>query len=93
MQRKPRKEKVLLETAVATKMTDVLDLLTKCEVHNQNIEGSVMSASPFGDCLDLEISLKEGGCYIRTMPFSQGKEFMKTANKLVPKHAIVQYYY
>ena len=92
MQRKPRKDKVLLETAITTKMTDVLDLLAKCEVYNQNIEGSVISASPFGDCTNMEISLKGGGCFIRTMPLFQSKEFTKTVNKLVPKHVIVQYY-
>lgn len=92
MQRKPRKDNLLLETALATKMTDVLDLLAKCEVYNQNIEGSVISASSFGNCINLEINLKGGGCFIRTMPFSQSKEFMKTASKLAPKHVIVQYY-
>ena len=93
MQRKPRKDKILIETAVATKTTYVLDLLSKCEVHNQNIESSVISASPFGDYIDLEISLKGGGGFISKIPFFQGKEFMKTVSKLVPKHVIVQYYY
>lgn len=92
MQRKPRKDKLLLETAIFTKMTYVLDVLAKCEVYNQNIDCSMISASPFGDCIDLEITLKGGGHFICTMPFFQGKEFMKTANKLVPKHVIVQYY-
>lgn len=93
MQRKPRKDKLILEAVVTTKMTDVLDLLAKCEVYNQNIEGFVISGSPFGDYINLEITLKGGGCFTRTMPFYQGKEFMKVILKLVPKHVIVQYYF
>lgn len=93
MQRKPRREKVLIETATFTKMTDVLDVLAKCEVHNQDIESFVISASPFGDHTDLEITLNGDGSFIRIVPFFQGKEFMRTANKLKPKHIIAQYYY
>ena len=92
MQRKPRENRVLIETAVFTKTTDVLDLLAKCEVYNQNIESFVISASPFGDYIDLQISLKGTGSFISTVPFFQGKEFMKVLSRLVPKHVIVQYY-
>ena len=93
MQRKPRKDKVLIETAVAIKMKDVLDLLAKCEVYNRNIEGFVVSSSPYNGCTDLEITLKGGGCFTRTMPFYQAKDFLKVISKLIPKHVIVQYYY
>ena len=92
MQRKPRKDKVLLIVAATTKMTDMLNILAKCEGSEQPTPSFMFSPSPFVSCADLQLELKDGASFIYTIPFDLASRFMETAAALEPKHVIIQYY-
>ena len=92
MQRKPRKDKVLLDITVDIKMTGVLDVLAKCEVAGKPIVHFIFSYPAHASWAKLQVLLEKNVPLIWTMPSYQARDFIKAVSKLKPEHVIVQYY-
>lgn len=93
MQRKPRKDKLLFDITVDTKMTGIMKYLAECECSGENIK-DCLTFTTFGldNDVDLIVAQAGGAPVTWILSSSKMKQFVSAAARLEPKHVIVQYY-